>query len=36
MDARRWPVFANCTHIIVSLKAWKLTEVGIECDDAAF
>ena len=30
-------MFVNCTHIIVSLlKAWKVTMVGIECDDAAF
>ena len=27
-------MFANCTHIIVSLlKAWKVTLVGIECDE---
>ena len=39
MDARQWPVREerlHCTHIIVSLlKAWKVTMVGIECDDAA-
>ena len=30
-------MLAKCTHIMVSLlKAWKLTVVGIECDDAAF
>ena len=30
-------MFANCTHIIVSiLKAWKVTVVGIQCDGAAF
>ena len=30
-------MFANCTHIMVSpLKAWKVTVVGIECDDAVF
>ena len=30
-------MFAKSTHIMVSLlKAWKLTVVGIECDDAAF
>ena len=30
-------MFANCTHIIVSLlKAWKVTVVGIECDGATF
>ena len=29
--------FANCTHAIVSLlKAWKVTVVWIECDDASF
>ena len=28
-------MFANCTHIIVSLlKAWKVTVVGIERDNA--
>ena len=33
----REQTLANCTHIMVSLlKAWKLTVVGIECDDAAF
>ena len=43
MDARRWPIreervtFANCINIIVSLlKVWKVTVVGIECDDATF
>ena len=42
MDARWWPIrddhiFVNCTHIVVSLlKAWKVTVVGIECDDATF
>ena len=30
-------MFANCTHIIVTLlKAWQVTMVGIECDDATF
>ena len=29
--------FAKCTHIMVSLlQAWKLTVVGIECDDVHF
>ena len=29
--------FANCTHAIVSLlKAWKVTVVWIEFDDAVF
>ena len=29
--------FANGTHIIVSLlKAWKVTVVGIKCDDPSF
>ena len=29
--------FANCTDIIVNLlKAYKMTVVGIECDDATF
>ena len=28
---------AKCTHILVSLlKVWKVTMVGIKCDDAAF
>ena len=28
---------SNCTHFIVSiLKAWNVTVVGIECNDAAF
>ena len=35
--ARYIGTFANCTHIIVSLlKAWKVTVVWIECDDAVF
>ena len=30
-------IFANYTHIIVSvIKAWNVTVVGIECDNAAF
>ena len=30
-------MLAKCTHIMVCLlKAWKLTVVEIECDDAAF
>ena len=29
--------YANCTHIMVSLrKSWKVTVVGIECNGAAF
>ena len=37
MDARRWPVREECLlteHIL--LKAWKVTVVGMECDDSAF
>ena len=30
-------MFANCTHVIVSLlKAWKVTVVWIECNDTVF
>ena len=30
-------MFANFIHIITSpLKAWKVTVVGLECDNAAF
>ena len=30
-------MFAKCTHIIVNLlKAWKVTVVRIDCEDAAF
>ena len=40
VDARQWPVREEClltVHTFVSLlKAWKVTVVGIECDDAAF
>ena len=37
MGAGKNVCYANCTHIMVSLrKAWKVTVVGIECYIAAF
>ena len=37
MDARQWPVIEERLPTVQSLlKAWKVTMVGIECDDTAF
>ena len=40
MDARWWPIREECLlngHSLLSfLKTWKVTMVGIECEDATF
>ena len=37
VDTRLWPIREECLLIILSLlKAWKVTMVGIECNNAAF